>query len=639
MPTLRSSVLIVGHPEPNTVGFGADFSSTVSEAIDRLKQFRYPVIVIPCQSADAHIELDFLRTLESLSPQTQKVLIRKDLNVSSLQMLLSQATVFRILREFDDTHFEHSIQEALEEHSLVQQNSQLMSLISEQHASLKRLTIELEARVDKRQRHLEESRKKLLQTNAKIETLHRALVAVHRARSVGEMERLVNDALTGTFQLRLTRIAFHSQGQVRINTEALLREFVIFEAPLMSGRDEIGFILFARDAQLEFSKDETLFLNQIAEAVSLAISRLTKVQQLESLKQQWEATFDAIIDPVSIIDENRTLIRINSSYARACGESPEKLIGQKCYKALWNLDSPCEGCSLGRRFRLDPSETRSNHQVTYEVFSQEAETDNSHTPRKEAQHYVHLYHDLTEKIQMEQQMIESAKMAELGTIGSSIAHELNNPLAGMLTFLQLTKLDLAGNEPYYEDIKEMELGTLRCRDIVQNLLGFTRKSKLDEDTLFDLKDVILQAFKITNLQTKALGVEDSCELPDHNAEFSGHFNLLLQAVISILQNSQERLAQQVKQQEHFKPQLKLRLSLQTDGQTPALTTSKKPTMKNWVVEIFDNSPRKSTDSTTSLTSGIGFTVALQIIKDHHGQVEVKNLGKKGASIQIHLPTR
>src|SRR5690606_29198531 len=144
-------------------------------------------------------------------------------------------------------------------------------------------------------------------------------------------------------------------------------------------------------------------------------------------------------------------------------------------------NSPCQGCTVGTSggssdsssvgslqrksghenrngatFRLKPARTvggpsSEEQNVMYDVCSHEIQF-----KPEDRTLYVNMYHDVSAQLRYERQILESAKMAELGTIGSSIAHELNNPLGGMLSFIQLIKMDLSGDEPWFADIEEME---------------------------------------------------------------------------------------------------------------------------------------------------------------------------------------
>ena len=122
----------------------------------------------------------------------------------------------------------------------------------------------------------------------------------------------------------------------------------------------------------------------------------------------------------------------------------------KCYKALFNRNKPCENCKLGNEFFWADQKHENIITITYKVSSQTIEFDLYNKNL-----FVNIYNDVSEQQRIERIILESAKMAELGTIGSSIAHELNNPLGGMLSFIQLIRMDLKGDEHYHEDIIQM----------------------------------------------------------------------------------------------------------------------------------------------------------------------------------------
>ncbi len=643
MPALRASVLIVAHPSPEAIAFGADFATGVDEAREALSEFRYPVIALPSSIADSREALELLEFANDASPLSQRVIIQNDTPAEDLRKLINAGQVFRILPSFDDPRFDLTIQEALEEYRLLQQNVKLLQLVNEQNERLKKLTGELEERVEVRRKSLEEAKEKLLVTNHRVEGLHRALVAIHRAGSIAEMERLINEAVSGALGLSWTRILFQSQGRLDSAAGIDSRLVSLHSAPLMRGKDVLGQIYFAREAARPFTRDENSFLGQIADSVALAIDRLTKLEQSETLKHQWEATFDAILDPVSLVTSDYTVVRINRSFAERSGSEPERVIGRKCYEAHFGRSAPCEGCQMGVRaganFRLKPARTSGGENVIYEIFSQEI----TFKPEDRSL-YVNMYHDLSAQLRYERQILESAKMAELGTIGSSIAHELNNPLGGMLSFLQLIKMEMDGsgeNKPaWYDDVDEMEKGARRCRDIVQSLLGFTRKSSPDTTEILDLVDVLDQALKITELQTRAMGIKLVYEPSTESLELRGQFNALAQTLRNFLQNAQEAVAERLRTGDRAPGEIRVRLY-------PEKSTAHGEEI---VVEIKDNGagidpligdqiydPMYTTKD-PNFNPGLGLTVAKQIIADHGGRLEIASTKGVGTTAKISLPS-
>jgi signal transduction histidine kinase len=297
------------------------------------------------------------------------------------------------------------------------------------------------------------------------------------------------------------------------------------------------------------------------------------------------------------------------------------------------------GVRSGANFRLKPARTSGGENVIYEIFSQEI----TFKPEDRSL-YVNMYHDLSAQLRYERQILESAKMAELGTIGSSIAHELNNPLGGMLSFLQLIKMDMDGsgeNKPaWYDDVDEMEKGARRCRDIVQSLLGFTRKSSPDTTEILDLVDVLDQALKITELQTRAMGIKLVYEPSTESLELRGQFNALAQTLRNFLQNAQEAVAERLRSGDRAPGEIRVRLYPEKSNAHG----------EEIVVEIKDNGagidpligdqiydPMYTTKDPNS-NPGLGLTVAKQIIADHGGRLEIASTKGVGTTAKISLPS-
>ncbi|RYZ63527.1 MAG: histidine kinase, partial [Proteobacteria bacterium] len=360
----------------------------------------------------------------------------------------------------------------------------------------------------------------------RIEGLKHALMAVHKAGSLVEIEKFLNESLASTVQTSWIRIFFAPQDNLFSEQVETKLSFTQQRVPLFRQHERIGSIFFMRQPDRPFVRDEVDFLNRVAEAVSLALGRIQKLEESEELKKQWDATFNAVSDPVAIIDENFDLIQANSAITLRHNET---VVGRKCFEVLYRRDTPCDGCRRGKNFRLDHKDSKGNKSL--DVYSQSLALD----PQKPAV-YVNIYHDITQRLSLEKQLLETAKLAELGTIGSSIAHELNNPLGGILSFVQLIKMDLPKDHALYPDILEMEAGALRCKDIIQNLLGFTRNPNVDEIADLDLRDVVKRAFKIVELQIKSQAIDVILDLPDNHFPTRGHLNLLSQAIKNILQS-------------------------------------------------------------------------------------------------------
>lgn len=525
--------------------------------------------------------------------------------------------VFRIYDSLDESDLEWGIFEAVERSHWVGQNEQLQILVKDQHERMKTLYRELEDRVQKRQRYLEESRRKNLIAQFRWQTLKQATEATHEAQTVGEMERNLTTVLQESLNLLEVRISLHQQSSLGPHERAD-SPLAIHRVRLFQDQDVlIGFALFLRDRGWPFTLEEKDFLQKISEGIALAVRRLNQIEITRTLREQWQATFNAITDPVALISANYDIIQSNSAFhaksrslAQAGLVTPTTgaMMG-KCHRLLFDREAPCPHCHLGQSFRLEPTRQRPE---SWEVTSQPLQL----TPGEEPV-YFHQYLDITEQLRMERRLIEGARLAELGIIGSSIAHELNNPLGGILSFVQMMKMDLPADSPHRGDVEEMERGVFRCRDIVQNLLGFTRSSSLDEKKDFDLREALQRALSILDLQTRSQGFEARRMIPDTPQIVHGNPNLISQALTNLFQNAVQNMnAGPVKNQ----PQIEV---LMND-------------LKDHVeIRILDNGTASGPVSGAAPT--LSLPLAQQIFLDHDAQLEILLPGRGLRLVKVTLP--
>ena len=117
-------------------------------------------------------------------------------------------------------------------------------------------------------------------------------------------------------------------------------------------------------------------------------------------------------------------------------------------------------------------------------------------------HWVHFYVDVTEEKMLEQRLSQTAKMKELGLISSSIAHELNNPLGGIISYIQILQMELNTEHPLQGELKDMNMAAQRMKQIIENLLIFSRRPHTQEKENVLFKDLLLESLKMNELAFK-----------------------------------------------------------------------------------------------------------------------------------------
>lgn len=226
-------------------------------------------------------------------------------------------------------------------------------------------------------------------------------------------------------------------------------------------------------------------------------------------------------------------------------------------------------------------------------------------------------------------LIQSEKMSAFGQMSAGIAHEVKNPLAGILGYAQLSKKKIEPNSPIanYLDIIEQE--TLRCKDIVENLMKFARQEK----AVFSKIDINKTAQNAIRLVEHQMGVNGISIVKGFASEgssvyVSGNANQLQQVLMNLMLNAQ-----------HAMP----------SGGTLTVTTHLNDKLQEVMIVVSDTGCGMSdevqqrifepffTTKGDGKGTGLGLSVSYGIIKDHHGMILVDSEVGKGSSFTITLP--
>jgi len=243
--------------------------------------------------------------------------------------------------------------------------------------------------------------------------------------------------------------------------------------------------------------------------------------------------------------------------------------------------------------------------------------------------------DKTKQKKAERQILESSKIAELGLIGGSIAHELNNPLAGLITFIQMLKQDLVtdGNKPLFNDLEEMEKSALRCKEIIQNLLSFSRKSNEKKESLH-FQDLINKAIRIIQIKAKPLGIEIKFSSKVKEDTIQGHENPLTQSLVNILQNSVDAISEKQNNDKSFNPLIEVELSNDSSSFFLDISDNGIGLGKNEQLKVF--TPFFTTKNPEQ-HRGLGLTTSYQIMQEHSGDIELTQVFEEKTRARITFP--
>lgn len=619
-----SNVLVVGSPNPRGPDFGADFVPSFAAARAYLIAHRPAVLVFGATNEPADFN-EFCVYAANHVPDALWVLASEGLAAPALIHWNNQGRVHDLVDTLSDADLETKTRAAIEARDERSQKSQLVALFEDQSARLTRLSAELETRVQKRHKALRKSLRTLEVTKARMQVFHEALIKIHRASTVLQMEQALNEALRGTVNVAWVRVRFFNQSVLKTRAPA---HVLAVDLPHVTDRGH-GEVLFAKTEGERFTSDEQEFLQEISEALALALARLQKLEQAETLKGQWQATFDAIPHALVLVTHDFEILKLNAAFQHASHAGGYRdLLGKNCFHAFFGKDFR-PPIRLESPFSFRHARTRDRGTEHFEITGQRLGL-----AHEQQNVQLLLLRNITQEVRFERRILEGAKLAELGTIGSSIAHELNNPLGGMLSFLQLILMDLPKTDALYPEVKAMEAAALRCRDIVQNLLSFARKHDLGEMVQVDFWEIIERAVRLTELQTKSLGIA----LEMHGvrpAPIMASPNALAQAICNLLQNALDAIAEKgTAEGPGFSG--RIRLELEHDGRMFQLRISDNGTGIKPEVETQIFNPLFTTRDPERF-GGMGLTTAYTIVSEHNGRLEILSRLQSGTAAILSLP--
>jgi two-component system, NtrC family, sensor kinase len=230
------------------------------------------------------------------------------------------------------------------------------------------------------------------------------------------------------------------------------------------------------------------------------------------------------------------------------------------------------------------------------------------------------------KEQAEQTILKSEKLASIGRLASGIAHEINNPLTGVLTYSSLLLKDLKDTK-HAEDLKVIREETLRCRTIVQGILNFAREDK-PEKSLADINALIEDSLKILERHVHFQNVEIVKALDPAVPPVNVNGGEIRAVINNLAMNAADAMPDGGR----------LTIATRADEGAGAVVITVADTgagiSKENVGRIFD--PFFTTKERGKGT-GLGLAMVYGVIARHGGAIDVRSEVGKGAEFTIRLP--
>jgi len=394
---------------------------------------------------------------------------------------------------------------------------------------------------------------------------------------------------------------------------------------------------FRKDGTLILAEDSVLPLrNEKGEVIGFrGISRnVTERKKAEEALRQSEERYRAILEEMEDsyfeVDLGGHITFINSAGCRHLGYSKEELIGMS-YKGFTAEDY------IKSLFQIYNEVYRTgvpNKGFHWKIIRKDGSVgfiDNSVSPLRNAKGEVIGFsgvgRDVTERRKIEEQLILTDRLASVGQLAAGIAHELNNPLTGVIGFSDLLlERDLPADVK--EDLKTVNQEAKRAVNIVKGLLAFAREQRT-EKTLVQINTIIQGVLQIRSYEQRVSNIEVDARLAPALSLVMGNGVQLQQVFINIIVNAEQAIIEA-----HGRGKLTIvteqvgdmvRASITDDG--PGISPAN---MKLLFTPFF-------TTREVGKGTGLGLSICHGIVTEHGGKLHAESELGKGATFVIELP--
>ena len=420
------------------------------------------------------------------------------------------------------------------------------------------------------------------------------------------------------------------------------------EKELRRHRTELEFLVNERTADLartnaelqqeiiERKRMEVALLEAHDELESRVLQRTAELSESErkfrKLSQEVHTLLNAISDTLILFSPEMEVLWTNSGNALESNETASDAVVQYCYKLLHDLPTTAEDCPIRRCFDTAEKEVAV-------LTHKGAVLDIRAFPIKEAERVssvLLLVSDITDKMALQAEAMQAAHMASLGELAAGVAHEINNPVTGIINYGQIL-VNECGPESMEKDIggrivKEGE----RIGRIVKTLLSYSRDGR-EEKRPTRVPAILEESIILIEGQIRKEGIDLKIDLPGDLPEVDANFQQLQQCFINIINNARYALNEKYPERHENK-------RLEITGERVAISD------RTYVrIVIYDQGVGISAHEISMLTkpffstkpfgkgTGLGLNITKRIITDHGGQLSFESTKGEFARVIIDLP--
>lgn len=415
-------------------------------------------------------------------------------------------------------------------------------------------------------------------------------------------------------------------------------------APLRGWRRALGAVVIEEPGDALAPAQQLEVAGDLARHLSVGIENVQLLEEMLLQRRLLEDTFNSLVDLVIVTDTRGRVVQMNDAFAVRTGqpriELLEKdladLVGEEM--ASWAAEkTPANTVHEGARARRFETSALGGilHVTATPLINEDGEPVGTVLVARDITHQTALE---AEQEALRARLAQSERLASLGQFVAGIAHEINNPLQGVLGHLELLLWSASRNKdaaaaarrPFRKELKVIYHEADRAAQIVRNLLTFTGSQRMRRRRL-RIDRVLTRALAARRSALARAGIDIVRESGDTLPAVVGDQLLLQQAFTNVLVNAEHAITY-------------------TGGPGTIKITTSSPSSDIVRIEIQDSGPGIAasvlprifdpffTTKDVGQGTGLGLTLTYGVIQEHGGAIQALNGPDGGAIFRIDLPT-
>jgi len=413
----------------------------------------------------------------------------------------------------------------------------------------------------------------------------------------------------------------------------------ILAIPIIVDDSTSGFLGFhSEKKEKNWKKEDIKLLRLVGEIFVNALKRKKGEEALresernfKNLYKEYNSLMETIPDRVLLISSNMKILWANSVVKSERGD--ENLFNKTCYKAIYKNHAPCSMCPVVKCFSTGIQEREQILTPDNKYFDIIA------TPIKDEEGKIikvlEVARDITEKMFLQKDAVRTSHLASIGELAAGVAHEINNPVTGIINYAQILANKSKEETREYDICRRIIKEGERIALITRSLLSFAKPGR-EKKRPVPLNEIIADTMTLSGTQMAKEDIKTIIKLPEDLPDTIVNPAQIQQVFLNILSNARHALNKKYPERNENKTiEISAEKIINNQSYIKIIFTDYGCGISESIIDKVMN-PFFSTEPIGEAT-GLGLSISYGIIKEHNGKIEIESNEGDFTRIIITLP--